>query len=168
MEIQNWPFCTSFGHGGGRECLAEKQDVLLERDGALSDPPTPHTLLIPRCEGDTVATLRFVCDYRLDTCTDVASVKFYLGEAVQLPEKAPNIATISTTRGNIDGVPAKYGTIGVYEHNLTASELYGFLNVTSLTPGLDYVFWSVWGHENASFGPESNTRDFDLARTQYW
>ncbi|CAM9913513.1 unnamed protein product, partial [Ascophyllum nodosum] len=65
MEIQNWPFCTSFGHGGGRECLAEKQDVLLERDGALSDPPTPHTLLIPRCEGDTVATLRFVCDYRL-------------------------------------------------------------------------------------------------------
>ena len=137
---------------------------LLERPVRAATPPT---LLIPRYEGDTVATLRFVCDYRLNTCTDVVSVKFYLGEAVQLPEKAPNIATITTAHGNIDGVPAKYGNTGVYEHNLTTSELYGFLNVSSLTPGLDYVSWSVWEHKNASFGLESNTRDFDLARIQY-
>ncbi|CAN0346455.1 unnamed protein product, partial [Ectocarpus sp. 8 AP-2014] len=42
-----------------------------------------------------------------------------------------------------------------------------FLNVSSLTPGLDYVFWSVWEHGNGS-APESNSRDFDLSRVQYW
>ncbi|CAN0538146.1 unnamed protein product, partial [Ectocarpus sp. 12 AP-2014] len=59
-----------------------------------------------------------------------------------------------------------WGT-GVYERNLTSAEVGSFLNVSSLTPGLDYVFWSVWEHGNGS-APESNSRDFDLSRVQYW
>lgn len=109
---------------------------------------------------------------RLDGCTDVVSVKFYLGEADQDPGRAPNTATIG---GRADGTSSsaeadaleEFGGTGVYEHNLTIAEVEGFLNVSSLTPGLDYVFWSVWEHGNGS-APESNSQEFDLSRTQYW
>lgn len=102
-------------------------------------------------------------------CTDLTSVKFYLGEADQDPGQAPNTATIQKSGGNgstSDGLEDFRGT-GVYEHNLTRAEVSGFLNVTSLTPGLDYVFWSVWEHNDGS-APESNSQGFDLSRTQYW
>lgn len=165
--ISDWPFCTPFGHNGGRACLTEAQDILLENEGALPArpaPPPPHTLLIPRCDSDTVATFRFVCDPRLPVCTDLTSVKFYLGEADQPAGQAPNTATIG---GNGSTALAQFEDSGVYEHNLTRAEVGGFLNVTSLTPGRDYVFWSVWEHGNGS-APESNSRDFDLSRVQYW
>ena len=71
MRIRDWTFCTPFGRDGGRQCLAEPQDILLLNEGALPSPPTPpppHTLLIPRCDGETVATLRFVCDPRFVAC----------------------------------------------------------------------------------------------------
>lgn len=102
-------------------------------------------------------------------CTDLASVKFYLGEADQDPGQAPNTATIQKSRGNgsASGGIEQFTDTGVYEHNLTRAEVNGFLNVTNLTPGLDYVFWSVWEHNDGSV-PESNSRDFDLSRTQYW
>lgn len=143
---------------------------MLEGEGALPDPPTPpppHTLLIPRCDGDTVAALRLVCDPRLPVCADIASVKFYLGEADQPPGQAPNTATIGGSDTKNKEALAEFAKTGVYEHNLTTAEVGGFLNVTSLTPGLDYVFWSVWEHDNGS-APESNSRDFDLSRVQYW
>lgn len=184
IRISNWTFCTPFGRNGGRACPTEPQDVLLENEGALPlapRPPPPHTLLIPRCEGDTVATLRFVCDPSLAECTDIFSVKFYLGEADQDVGRAPNTATIggggngtsSSSSNGLRGSDNNLGPLeefaqsGVYEHNLTSAEVGGFLNVSSLTPGLDYVFWSVWEHKNGSV-PESNSRDFDLSRTQFW
>lgn len=102
-------------------------------------------------------------------CTDLASVKFYLGEADQPPGQAPNTATIQKSGGNgsTSGGIEDFQDTGVYEHNLTRAEVTGFLNVTSLTPGLDYVFWSVWEHNDGS-APESNSQSFDLSRTQYW
>ncbi|CAM9796526.1 unnamed protein product [Scytosiphon promiscuus] len=180
VRISDWAFCTPFGRDGGRRCLADSQDILLEREGALPTPAPPHTLLIPRCDGDTVATLRFVCDVSLPECIDIVSVKFYLGEADQDPGRAPNTATI-TVDANYSGNATRnvsiddfdndameaFGSVGVYEHNLTNVEVGGFLNVSSLTPGLDYVFWSVWEHGNGSV-PESNSRDFDLSRSQFW
>eukprot|EP00752_Nemacystus_decipiens_P006446 g5806.t1 len=178
VRISDWTFCTPFGRDGGRQCLAEPQDILLQNEGALPSsptPPPPHTLLIPRCDGETVATFRFVCDPRVDGCTDVVSVKFYLGEADQDPGQAPNTATIggrgngtssSSSNAEADALE-EFGGNGVYEHNLTIAEVEGFLNVSSLTPGLDYVFWSVWEHGNGS-APESNSQEFDLSRTQYW
>ncbi|CAM9808562.1 unnamed protein product, partial [Hapterophycus canaliculatus] len=179
VRIRDWAFCTPFGRDGGRRCLAEPQDIFLEKEGALPTPASPHTLLIPRCDGDTVATLRFVCDPSLAECADIVSVKFYLGEADQDPGRAPNTATIGvgaeggnvTRNTSISDSDADtledFGITGVYEHNLTSVEVGGFLNVSSLTPGLDYVFWSVWEQGNSSV-PESNSRDFDLSRTQYW
>lgn len=180
VRISDWAFCTPFGRDGGRRCLAEPQDILLEKEGALPTPPTPHTLLIPRCDGDTVATLRFICAPSLAECADVVSVKFYLGEAHQDPGRAPNTATIVvdaeyggnvTRESSISDSDAdafdEFGGTGFYEYNLTRMEVSGFLNVSSLTPGLDYVFWSVWEHGNGSV-PESNSREFDLSRTQYW
>lgn len=104
------------------------------------------------------------------------SVKFYLGEANQDPGRAPNTATIGTGgngTSSSSGISSdaealeEFGGTGVYEHNLTSAEVEGFLNVSSLTPGLDYVFWSVWEHSNGS-APESNSQEFDLSRTQYW
>lgn len=172
VRVSDWPFCTPFGQNGGRACSSKAQDILLEDEGALPAPPAlppPHTLLIPRCDGDIVATLRFVCDPRLTACADVTSVKFYLGEADQPPGRAPNTATIRGNRTNSGAADAlaEFGRAGVYEHNLTSAEVGGFLNVTSLQPGLDYVFWSVWEHGNASV-PESNSQNFDLSRVQYW
>lgn len=126
--------------------------------------------------------MRFVCDPSLAECTDIFSVKFYLGEADQDADRAPNTATIGgenvtssssnnnsgLSRGDTNADPLeKFAETGVYEHNLTSAEVGGFLNASSLTPGLDYVFWSVWEHTNGSV-PESNSRDFDLSRTQYW
>lgn len=158
--------------------MAEPQDIFLESEGVLPlppAPPPPHTLLIPRCDGDTVATFRFVCDPRLVKCADIVSVKYYLGEAGQDIGRAPNTATIgvagssggnATSTSGSDALEEFRGT-GVYERNLTSAEVGWFLNVSSLTPGLDYVFWSVWEHGNGS-APESNSRDFDLSRSQYW
>lgn len=170
MVVNEWPFCTPFGWFGGVACQAEAQDILLELPGALPkppNPPPPHTLLIPRCEGGNLATLRFVCDPRLPGCTDLASVKFYLGHADQPTNKAPNFATImrNSTRGR--RIMEEGQVTGQYEHNITLAEVRGFLNVTDLTAGADYVFWSVWGQENGS-ALELNTRKFDLNRTQYW
>lgn len=113
---------------------------------------------------------------RLDGCTDVVSVKFYLGEADQDPGQAPNTATIGGRGNGTSSISSssteadaleEFGGTGVYEHNLTIAEVEGFLNVSSLTPGLDYVFWSVWEHSNGS-APESNSQEFDISRTQYW
>ncbi len=170
VRISDWVFCTPFGRDDGRRCMAEPQDILLENDGALPLPPAlppPHTLLIPRCDGDIVATLRFVCDPGLLACADVVSVKFYLGEADQDPGRAPNTATIGGGGTTSADVLEEFGVAGIYEHNLTRSEVQGFLNVSNLTPGRDYVFWSVWEHSNGS-APESNSQEFDLSRTQYW
>ncbi|CAM9400929.1 unnamed protein product, partial [Ectocarpus fasciculatus] len=178
VRISDWSFCTPFGRDGGRLCMAEPQDIYLESEGALPlapSPPPPHTLLIPRCDGDTVATFRFVCDPRLAECADIVSVKYYLGEAEQDPGQAPNAATIGVAGGSGEhgantsssDTLEKFRGTGVYERNLTSAEVGWFLNVSSLTPGLDYVFWSVWEHGNGS-APESNSRDFDLSRTQYW
>lgn len=158
--------------------MAEPQDIFLENEGALPlppAPPPPHTLLIPRCDGETVATFRFVCDPRLVECADIVSVKYYLGEADQDPGQAPNTATIGVAGGSGEngtsisssGALEEFWGTGVYERNLTSAEVGSFLNVSSLTPGLDYVFWSVWEHGNGST-PESNSRDFDLSRVQYW
>lgn len=170
VQIDNWPFCTAFGRGGGQVCRAAEQDIFLELPGALPDPPTPpppHTLLIPLCEGDAVATLRFVCDPTLPMCNDITSVKFYLVDADQPPNRAPNVATIdANTTDDAAALEEARGT-GRYEHNLTRTELGDFLNVTDLIPGQDYVFWSVWGHETG-LAPEFNSRDFDFSRSQYW
>lgn len=97
----------------------------------------------------------------------MASIKFYLGEARQSVHRAPNLATV--TSNNTDGAEALEAAeeAGWYEYNVTRAELRGFLNVSDLTPGLEYVFWTVWGQENGS-SPEFNTREFDLNRTQYW
>lgn len=170
LQVNDWQFCTPFGWFGGVSCRAEAQDILLELPGALPEPPNPpppHTLLVPRCDEDNVATLRFVCDPRLPECTDLVSIKFYLGEANQSVNRAPNLATI--TPNNTDGAEAFKAAeeTGWYEHIVTRAELHGFLNVTELTPGLAYVFWSVWGQENGST-LEFNTRKFDLNRIQYW
>ncbi|CAM9203603.1 unnamed protein product [Ectocarpus sp. 6 AP-2014] len=178
VRIRDWSFCTPFGRDGGRRCMAEPQDIFLQNEGALPlppAPPPPHTLLIPRCDGETVATFRFVCDPRLVECADIVSVKYYLGEADQDPGEAPNTATIGVARGSGEngtstsssGALEEFWGTGVYERNLTSAEVGSFLNVSSLTPGLDYVFWSVWKHGNGS-APESNSRDFDLSRSQYW
>lgn len=172
MQVSNWSFCTPFGQDGGQECWVEAQDILLEDEAALPAapiPPPPHTLLIPRCDEEIVATFRFVCDPRLTVCTDLTSVKFYLGEADQPPGQAPNTATISgsNTNGSTAEAFAGLGESGIYEHNLTRSEVSGFLHVSSLTPGLDYIFWSVWEHGSAST-LESNSQTFDLSRKQYW
>lgn len=172
MSVNDWPFCTPFGRNGGRACWQEAQDILLEEEGALPAPPAPpppHTLLIPRCEEETVATFRFICDPRLTVCNDLSSVKFYLGDADQPPGRAPNTATIGGGGSNSSAAKMldEFVDTGVYEHNLTKAEVGGFLNVSSLTPGLDYVFWSVWEHSNGS-APESNSRNFDLSRRQYW
>ncbi|CAM9885944.1 unnamed protein product, partial [Ectocarpus sp. 13 AM-2016] len=178
MQISDWSFCTPFGRDGGRRCMAEPQDIFLENEGALPlppAPPPPHTLLIPRCDGETVATFRFVCDPRLVECADIVTVKYYLGEADQDPGQAPNTATIGVARGSGEngtstsssGALEEFWGTGMYERNLTSAEVGSFLNVSSLTPGLDYVFWSVWEHRNGS-APESNSRDFDLSRVQYW
>lgn len=150
--------------------MAEEQDILLELPEALPEPPTlppPHTLLIPQCTEEAVATFRFVCDSRLSECIDVISVKFYLGQADQAPHEAPNFATIGFNGTGDAAAFEDARHTGAYEHNITRSEVQGFLNATELTPGQDYVFWSVWTLRNGSV-PELNTLNFDLSRTQYW
>lgn len=108
-----------------------------------------------------------MCDPKLRECLNLGAIKFYLGEADQAVNRAPNLATI--TSNSTDGMETlKIGKeTGWYEHNVTRDELGGFLNISELTPGLDYVFWSVWGQEYGS-NVEFNTREFDLNRTQYW
>lgn len=169
LQVNDWPFCTPFGWFGGVSCEADAQDILLELPGALPEPPIPpppHTLLLPRCNGDHVATLRFVCDPRLRECANLASIKFDLGEADQAVNRAPNLATItSNNTGGAEAFEAGKET-GWYEHNVTRAELGGFLNVTDLTPVLHHVFWSVWGQDYGTI-LEFNTRKFDLSRTQY-
>lgn len=124
--------------------------------------------MIPRCDEDTIATLWFICDPRLPLCAHVVFVKFYLGEARWPPNQAPNIATIEDASvANATDASGDGAKIGVYAHNVTRSELVSYLNVTDLSPGVEYTFWTVWGHGNGSV-PESNTRDIDLGRTQYW
>lgn len=169
LRVSDWPFCTPFGRDGGAACLAEEQDIFLELPGAFPDPsapPPPHTLLIPRCQGQIVATLRFVCDPRLAQCVDLGLVKFYFGESSQPASQAPNFATVNAneTRGAAGQDNPRDGR---YDHNLTRSELSGYLNITDLEPGVDYVFWTVWSVGNGS-APEYNSQGFDLSRSQYW